>query len=544
MGSPLLDAQVVRFSPRGLSDSLDETDTFEGGMTLLQDLIPDSSTENLWTCRPASVLQTNFTGFTTPARISVFYILGTYVYGMVASGLVAGRDQPFCYNLTTNAFVSVTGTQTSATLPATQSDAGDWVPPVMGLVGTRFIVCHPGFSVTANFFGWFDVSTPSAPVWHAGNTTGAIILTVVPAWVAQFNGRAWFGINPASGQPSVVFTDTLTLNVTNATQALTFGDNFPLTGAAGLPLDNQLGGVIQALLIFKGTTAIYQITGDAATMNLSSNTLNAATGTLSPRTIMATPNGVAFLAPDGLRIIDFSAHVSEPVGLAGSGVNVPFLNIPYPSRAAAACTAQVMRFSVQNSSVTNQPWQEYWYDVDREVWSGPHSFPSTMLAPYNNAFILAPQSVTGELYSSNTIPTATDTATENGVALNWVYQTVVLRDNEQMAMSEICEMQVKTTAIYGTPSISVIAQDENGTILNSFTYNYANLSGAIWDVSKWDSALWGGSNAALYPRRIDFPSPTIYNRLVIQVSGASTIGFKIGDVFIRRRVLEYMQEIA
>lgn len=540
----LLDAQAIRFSPRSLSDSLDETDTFEGGMASLQNLIPDPSTSNLWTCRPASVLTTSFGSFTTPARISVFAILGTYVYGMIASGLVAGRDQPFCYNLATNAFVTVTGTQDATTLPATQTDAGDWVPPVMGLVGTRFIVCHPGFSVTANFFGWFDVSTPSAPVWYAGNTTGLIILSVVPAWVAQFNGRAWFGLNPASGQPSVVFTDTLTLNVTNANQALTFGDNFPLTGAAGLPLDNQLGGVIQALLVFKGTTAIYQITGDAATMNLSSNTLNAATGTLSPRTIMATPNGVAFLAPDGLRIIDFDAHVSEPVGLAGAGVNVPFLNIPYPSRACAACTAEVMRFSVQNSSIANQPWQEYWYDVDREVWSGPHTFPATMLAPYNNAFIIAPQSVTGELYSSNSIPTATDGVVENGVALSWVYQTVMLRDNEQMAMSEICEMQVKTTAIYGTPSISVIAQDENGTILNAFTYTYANLSGAIWDVSQWDSAVWGGSNAALYPRRIDFPSPTIYNRLAIQVSGLSTIGFKIGDVFIRRRILDYMQEIA
>ena len=541
MTTSLRHTQALRFSPSGLSDSLDETDLFPGAMAVLQNLIPDPTTKNVWTCRPASVLQTNFAGFTAPGTIACFKVVGSLVYGLIASGRKVNYDEPFCFNLLTGAFVPVSGI-TAANVPATQTTVGDWTPPTMDAAGVNLIVTHPGFDGVTNFFGWFDTSNPGAPVWHAGNTAAGSLIsfTTVPAWVAQFNGRAYFGINPPTGQPSVVFTDSLTLKVTNANQALTFGDNLMLTAAMGLPLNNQLGGVIQALLVFKAAGSIYQVTGDYQGSTLAINTLNTATGTLSPRSIVDTPNGVGFLAPDGFRIIDFDAHVSDPIGVAGAGINVPFLQPLYPSRVAASCNADVIRISIQNQQQTSSPFQEYWFDLPRKVWSGPHTFPAAAIDVYQNAFIVAPVSAPGTLFLSATTPINASSVIENGVALTWTWQTAVLADNTEMSMSEAVEMQLKTTQNVGMPAFTLVAQDENGASLGSVVYSFAGEV-SNWGSAVWGVAVWGGYIAALYPRQISFPAPVVYNRLSIKASGPSCIGFRIGDMFIRRRVLGYMQ---
>lgn len=148
--------------------------------------------------------------------------------------------------------------------------------------------------------------------------------------------------------------------------------------------------------------------------------------------------------------------------------------------------------------------------------------------------------MTGALFQSKTVPDSTTNATENGVQLQWAFQTVMLADNEQMAMSEIAEMQVKTTQTTNVGSMTVSAQDENGAVYNSANYFFAG-AGSQWGAMTWGSSVWGGGANALYPRRIGFSAPVIYNRLAIRVSGASGQGFKIGDLFIRRRILGYMQ---
>src|SRR5262249_22825238 len=152
--------------------------------------------------------------------------------------------------------------------------------------------------------GFWDISNPAAPVWGAGNMLGgsAITFGTPPTSVENFNGRAYWLINPPTGTPSAVFSDILApRNATSATQIITFDDQQKLTALAQLPLNNQLGGIIQGLLVFKGTAQTYQVTGDSAAGNLAKNSLNIATGTNSPLSIAVTPKGIAFAAPDGLR---------------------------------------------------------------------------------------------------------------------------------------------------------------------------------------------------------------------------------------------------
>src|SRR6185437_379255 len=146
--------------------------------------------------------------------------------------------------------------------------------------------------------------------------------TIPPTAVYQFNSRAYYIYNlPA--QPSVYFSDALNpTTFTNANQILTFGDAVPLTALGGVGLNTQLGGIIQSLIVFKGVQNIYQITGDPTTSNLSVDALNVTTGTLAPNSICNAPKGLMFMSPDGYRMIDFQAHVSDPIGIDGSGVTV------------------------------------------------------------------------------------------------------------------------------------------------------------------------------------------------------------------------------
>jgi hypothetical protein len=264
MGSALINGTPVKWSPAGLSDNLDSSNVFPGAMGQLTNLIPDPTTKNLWQCRPVSISLTTFGSFSTPGFISVSKVIGTKIYGMIASAANANHDEPFAYDLVTGTFSAITGI-TAANTPLSPATTGDWTPPTMDLVGTKLVVTHPGYTGAAGvYFGWFDISDLTAITWNGGNTT-TNGLPSVPVAVKQFYNRAYFLVNPATGNPGAYYTDVLTLTITSGTQILTFGDNVKLTALGALALNNQLGGIIQSLIVFKGVSNMYQITGAGAT---------------------------------------------------------------------------------------------------------------------------------------------------------------------------------------------------------------------------------------------------------------------------------------
>jgi hypothetical protein len=538
----LINSTPIRFSPVGVSDALDGTNVFPGAMLSLQNLIPDPSTKNLWQCRPASLLTTSFGGFSSPGFVSALEIIGDFAVGMIATTRNAGKDEPFFYNLHTGAFVTVSGV-TNANTPLSPSTTGAWTPPSMALIGTKVVVTHPGFTGAGNvYIGVMDISNPSAPSWSGTNLTGAITFTTPPSWVAQFNQRAYYIINPPTGQPSVVFSDSLNpTNVTNANQALTFGDSQHLTCAAGLALFNQLGGIVQSLMVFKQATNIFQITGDPTTSNLTVNSLNVATGTLAPLSVTNTSKGLMFVAPDGLRSIDFYARVSDPIGVDGSGVNVPFIFAVVPSRIQASCNTNVMRISVQNGAAVGSPTQDFWLDMSRQKWSGPHTFPASMIANWNNTFIIAPTGVTGSLWQSDVVQSSTSTFVENGTQLTWQWRTSMLPDDPSGDMSENCmiETTVKMALSSSVPVITAFAQNQNDTILDTVTVTSSG-GPTIWGAFTWGAALWQGQLQSLFPRQLQWTQPLVFQRLSIQLQGMSATGIKIGDMHARYQKLGYL----
>jgi hypothetical protein len=534
------------WTPKGVSDTLDSTESFPGAQVALTNLIPDPSSPNLWQCRAAAVQVTNFSGFNTPGFISCLHVAGNYAYGMIATNRNPGHDEPFVYNLATNAFVTVTGTITAATTPASPATTGAWTPPIMDIIGSKVVLTHPGFAATANFIGWIDISVPATPVWNAGNTTGAITFSTIPTFVAQFNNRAYYIVNTLA-QPALVFSDPLNAtNVTAGTQSLTFGDVVPLTCLGQLRLYNQLGGIIQGLIVFKGVQNCYQITGDAATNNLALNALNVATGTLAPLALSATKAGLAFISPDGARIIDFTGTVSDPVGRHGQGICVPFVYAVQQSRMVMAASGDVVRVSTQNGAAINTPQQEWWYHMTAKAWSGPHTFPASLIQPWNNTFIMAPIGITGSLWQSDVVQSVSSVYVENGTQLSFNATTSFLPNVQQLAGFAMSFTTLDIALNPGTPvTVTAMSQDYRVFDTTQIAAGGGGGSTTVWGSFTWGASPWGSltSSTTLVPRLVNWHMPIVAMKLALMVNGPSSGAIKVGGWGLRIKVLRYFQDI-
>lgn len=315
--------------------------------------------------------------------------------------------------------------------------------------------------------------TPSNPLWASGNQSG-FPLPEVPVCVANFNGRAYFGVGPAA-----VASDALDpLMRTNADQVLTFDNGLDATAFSTLPLSTTIGIVSQNLLVFQGDAAIQSITGDPALGTWSKNLISAI-GTLAPNAIWSMPTGTGYVAPDGLRIIDLSGSVSDPIGANGDGVALPFVNAVYPSRMCASYNEDVVRISttyvqtVDGSVVGQIVDAEFWYHLKLKSWSGPHSFPAALIAPLDDApprhgYVMFPLRPDAQgIWFSETRPSINSTFIENGRQLKFSYHTSLIPDTGTMFMNAMNETVVSVSLPSSQTYLDATFVDESGATLDS-----------------------------------------------------------------------------
>jgi hypothetical protein len=386
----------------------------------------------------------------------------------------------------------------------------------------------------------------AAPLWCAGNTT-PFALPSVPIAIAQFSGRAWYGLNtPTSGGDdlgTVIFSDAgAPLLITNAlaVQVITFQNGLHVTALAGLPLNNQLGGIIQSLMVFQGAGNIQQITGDQSTSNLSVNSLNEAVGTLAPNSIAPTPMGLMFMAPDGLRIINFQANVSPPIGMNGDGLAFPFVNAVYPSRMAAAYNEDVYRCSVYGNvsaggiEFDSAMWQEFWYHVKLKSWSGTHTFPAAIIKASQDSlgFVLFPVGLTPiGLWFSNTLPRLGSTYVENGLTLQCTYQTVLEPDNELMAENCVVQSNIMLGLPFGMIALVHVIDDDRVILDNTYLLGVGPPS-SQWGTMIWGSGTWGALTGVLKQRKLNWQKPLVFKQAALVVTVQAATGVAIGNFYM------------
>jgi hypothetical protein len=534
---------VIKLTPHGCVDSVYSPGAGSPtGMAALGNLVPAIDTADQWVPRPAAVAFSSSSVQFITAQI----VVGTRLYGMRQSTSFVGYDVPFCFDLLANSYIAITGV-TAGNVPANAPSTGSWQPPHMEVIGIKIILSHTGFSgAGTNFFGVIDMTNPAAPAWNSANTaTNA--LPSVPVWVSQFNQRAFYYCNPTGVAPAVLASDVLIPDSRSATVApfiLTFGDNVPLLCGGSLGLNNQLGGIIQGLMIFKiQPTNIWQITGDfvagggtggqsgvTGQQLLTMNTLNVATGTYAPNSVTPTPKGLAFLAPDGWRIIDYNAHVSNPIGEAGSGIVVPFTSAVQPSRVAAACNATTLRASTQNGAVAGAPQQEWCFDLVRDCWFGPHTFPVSLISEYGNSFIITTTpAITGQIWQSDIMPNATSVYTENALPYTCTYQSSLFPDRDNIM--ELSTIKAVLYQGYGAGNIvySISALNQNASILpGGFAQLSFSTAGVVWGTFVWGSGQSLGGVAQIAGYDVPWSSPLTFDRMSVLVTVVAAAGIRLG----------------
>src|SRR5262249_45301335 len=175
-----------------------------------------------------------------------------------------------------------------------------------------------------------------------------------------------------------------------------------------------------------------------------------------------------FISPDGFRIIDFNAQISDPIGWDGQGKTTPFIFSGVPSRSVGACTGTMYRVTVQDTTLFNSPFVEYWFDVIRGQWTGPHTFQPQAIDAFNNTFIISAQGVPGKLWRSDPFVSSSSSFVENGTQLTWTYLTTFLPDTDQMNEVNFTETTI-TMGLDPNTNYPAVFLDANGFQLGSGT---------------------------------------------------------------------------
>ena len=179
--------------------------------------------------------------------------------------------------------------------------------------------------------------------------------------------------------------------------------------------------------------------------------------------------------------------------------------------------------------------------MNLNIWTGPHSFPAALIAPYHvsvNNFVLFAVGINAKLWSSKVQPSATSTYTENSVAMSWIWQPTLLPDNQEMANNQVVESTLGLV-LPGSQSLTIIALDEQGNDLATVALSGNGMGGALWNSFLWGTGVWGGSLSAFQQYTIKWPNPLVFKQMTARIVGASQSGFSIGNLNARYQSLGY-----
>jgi hypothetical protein len=380
--------------------------------------------------------------------------------------------------------------------------------------------------------------TPTSPLWFAGNVN-LNPLVAVPNWVLEFNGRAWFAVNYNMNGvtiPAAVYTDSGNpTNATNAGQAISINNGIPITTLQPLALTSPLtGGVTQAFYIIQGTANILQVTGDATSNNLAVQNLNLNVGSSASNGFATCADGLLMMAPDGIRLVDLTGRINPVLGSQGNGVAVPFQNALYPTRAAGAFNMGVYRIAIEVATSTGTAFNEYWFDMDKKVTTGPHSFTSALIEPLNylntNSFLVVPNGGGASLWRSDILPSSGSIYEENGTALTFSYLTSLMPVLPEMKMGNIAETLLTASL---TPAMATVATayDQTGAAVATASPSVSGTF-SLWGSGIWGTMVWGSASSNLQAGRISWSEPIVYQQLAIGLTGTCVAGAALGNLYI------------
>jgi hypothetical protein len=240
-------------------------------------------------------------------------------------------------------------------------------------------------------------------------------------------------------------------------------------------------------------------------------------------------------------MIDFNGGVSQPIGEAGSGVTSPFINVFDPTRMVAGANGDVIRISLQDARTLDNSWQEWWYDLARKVWSGPHSLETSNLGPYGDTFITSAADVPAMLYKSPCFPSGLSDFEEDGVTLVCRARTALLPDTEMMSQNAVNEATLGMTLPSDMPML-VEALDEEGALLGQVVID-GNFTMPLWGGGGgniWGAGLWYAVRNHFSQFALPWPTELNFKQLSLRMTTTARFGHVLGDLRMRYQRLGYL----
>ncbi len=540
---PMMGRQVFKTLWRGLTDSPDMYGSFPGSCSFLTNVQPNRGVKGAMIARGGHTPVTTLSGLNTPSFISLLGLSGTYLFGMCVSQDYPGYEVPFLYNLETNTFLSIANV-TANNIPQATSPNGSWTPPTYTQVGAYILITHPG-AYGSNVFFWVDLTTGS-PVWNSGNLS-INPLPGFPTIVAQYYDRAYFVVGNA-----IHYSDAeAPLQRTLDTQFLVTGDNLPITAMGGLPLGTGQEGVIQSLMVFK-QLQIWQITGDDSLGTLALNELSQATGCQAQNTLTPVPEGLVFLAPDGLRILEVNGNLAFYGAQAQNLITqelaqsdqpnfiLAFLNCTDFTRAVAAYTGNIFRISLPTVYLgVSYGYADFWFDTIDRVWVGPHTFSYNALVASDTGFYMASALVNGTLFACPFYPSLDTVYEDNGspYQVNMKTTWFNLPDMSGNAYS-IQQLLLECPMTGVEPSYSVNILNERGTLLGQGVIDTQGTLG-VWGTMVWGDFTWGSPELPLRRQPLNMDNVMVAQGFMAQITQAATDTFIVRELEMKARELGY-----
>lgn len=556
-------AGVIRLVPKTCVDSIygEVQDDDCPHFTKLTNMVPAPDSPTMWVPRPGFAGLSG-TGAGSPFFYTAYVVFNNYAYGMRNDPAGSGNDIPFAYNLLAQTFTTISGINTATNCP-TSPGTGSWQPPHCEVIGGYVIITHSGFTGANGYFGAINIQNPSAPAWTSQNTT-TNALPSPPVWVTQFNNRAYYFVTPGGAVPPAAYCSDnfanggpLSRSAAVAGVIITFGDNAPVLCAATQSVSNLAGGVVSALYVFKdaskGSPNIFQITGDSAFSagagGLTLQPLNCGVSTTAPNSVVSTPKGIMFMAPDGIRLINQQGSVSDPIGWGGSGITMPFINCAQPTRVAAACNGVVYRICSQNGAVSGGPNQDWCFDLTRGIWYGPHDPGFGLVAVWGTTFVVAALPTGGNyigsgLSTSSLVPSATSTYLDVGTqTYSCQYVSTMVPDRKEI--NQLSSVKVISYLGYGAGSTDFTFHflDVNGNIIGSADLPVNGSAGPQWGTFVWGSnqPLFVTSNLA--PFDVPIRAPVVFDRLKFVIVFSAAAGIRVGITYISYEQTGYTERL-
>lgn len=562
----LRNAQPVYFIPTGLSDSIDQTNAFSGACRSLQNLVFDRTDPQGLTARAGVtpfITTVQFTTYlvgisgagSTPGNVSFLSEHGSFLFGFIAcvGGTHTGKDVPFIYNLVTNSLSGWAVNPVVANCPATLAGlpAANGEIPSIALVGPILYLTHPNYA--APNFGTILTFTGAATATYAVGTTGGNALPSRPTNVASYMDRAWF----ATGT-TVFFTDTLANNIAAVTQSLNANEGDVVVALYPLTQTQNQQGIFQALLSFGASGTIYQIRGNyGGSPTLTSNSLfrdqvSSSASAVGPGTITAVPNGVAFLASDGVRLINQQGVLSFLNGQVDQGQPVvddilqPFQNCSNRPLACATFQNGVYRISLPTSFRGLNISGDFWYDYTRKRWNGPHTFNYNYACGWNGKTYLSSTATgfTSQVFLSKIVTDIAAVFADNSIAYSFDLVTANFPLNQRMEEQFLIESTVELSQTTTTQLVyNVTAFNEADVPLNNLTITTTGM-GSLWNGTTWGGSLWGAASHNSKPYRLSWSLPLVFNKIYFEFSGLAAPGMGIKNQFYRFQDTGYMLQSA